>query len=121
MDGKERSKDREVPHRLEAKVFNRILLEAINEGLSTFGEAFRQVVLFHIGETFRFSEGDLPDKLDQFHQALSSILGSGSRIVEWEILNKLFLRLDLSVEPKRGFFEFTKEVEQAKKSVTLLQ
>ncbi|MBI2184293.1 MAG: hypothetical protein HYU39_04955 [Thaumarchaeota archaeon] len=120
IEDKGYSRNLELPYKLERKAFNKIVVEAINEGLSSLGEPFREVVLFHVRKFSGISDEDLPDRLDQFHQALFAIFGAGSLKLEMVILDRLFSKLDLPFDSKRAS-EFAIKVAEAKRLAALFQ
>ena len=66
----------------EVGAFKQLLLQALDSGLASLGEEVRQVIYFHVEKTCGLKREQIPDNMDQFHNALVAILGEGSHVVE---------------------------------------
>jgi len=75
--------------------FDRILLQAIDEGLHVFGESTRHVIYYHIASKHRIERERIPERLEAFHEALKGMLGEGSKVVEKQIAKSMYSMLDL--------------------------
>lgn len=75
--------------RLRSHGFERLLLEAVDEGLSSLGELTKQAVYFHLEKTFKISKRDIPYKIDEFANAIEGIFGSGAKLLEIQIMRRL--------------------------------
>jgi len=76
--------------------FDRILLQAIDEGLHVFGESTRCVIYYHIVSKHRIERERIPERLEAFHEALKGMLGEGSKVVEKQIAKSMYSMLDLT-------------------------
>jgi hypothetical protein len=47
---------------LAERTFDNLLLEAIDEGLSSLGESVRQSVYFHLQKSFHISREEIPER-----------------------------------------------------------
>ncbi|MEM0095015.1 MAG: hypothetical protein QW660_00035 [Candidatus Bathyarchaeia archaeon] len=77
------------------KDFQKTILEAIEEGLSTLGESPKQAILFHIEKTFKLRREEIPQNLTEFQKALEIIFGPGAPYLEKIILERLYEKLSL--------------------------
>jgi len=75
--------------------FDRILLQAIDNGLLVFGENTRYVIYHHIARRHRIERERIPERLEAFHKALRDLLGEGGRIVETYIAKSMYGMFDL--------------------------
>jgi len=75
--------------------FDRILLQAIDEGLHVFGESTRCVIYYHIASKHRIERERIPERPEAFHEALKGMLGEGSKVVEKQIAKSMYAMLDL--------------------------
>ncbi|MEM1566770.1 MAG: hypothetical protein QW510_06815 [Candidatus Bathyarchaeia archaeon] len=82
------------------KNFQKTILDAIEEGLSTLGDSPKQAILFHLENTFKLRREEIPENLTEFRKALEKIFGPGTPYVEKLILKKLYSKLNL--EPENG-------------------
>jgi len=65
-----------------SKSFQQILLEAIDEALSSLSENVKTTLYFHLEESFNIKRQDIPQKIDDFSDALERIFGPGARYLE---------------------------------------
>ena len=62
--------------------FRKILLVAVEEGLSSLGDSPKQAILFHIKGSFKITKEDIPGNLAEFLKALEGIFGPGASYLE---------------------------------------
>jgi hypothetical protein len=91
--------------------FNRILLSAVDEGLSSLGDSSRQAILFHLETSFKIKKEDIPKNFIEFKKALEAIFGSGAIYLEDMIAKRLYEKLGLEPE-KNSQEDFLKSVER---------
>lgn len=70
--------------------FERLLLEAVDEGLSSLGESPKQAIYYHLDKSFNIKEGKIPCKIEAFAIAIGNIFGSGATFLETLILKRLY-------------------------------
>ncbi|MEM2947840.1 MAG: hypothetical protein QXN96_06365, partial [Candidatus Bathyarchaeia archaeon] len=80
------------------KDFQKIFLEAVEEGLLTLGETPKQAILFHLENTFKIKREEIPQNLTEFQKALEKIFGHGASYLEKLILKKLYDKFQLEFE-----------------------
>lgn len=98
------------------KDFQKTILEAIEEGLSTLGESPKQAILFHLENTFKLRQEEIPKNLTEFKKALEKIFGPGASYLERLILERLCDKLNLDFERiKTENSDFLDNVEKLKK------
>ncbi len=78
--------------------FSRIVLAAIEEGLSSLGNSPREAIFYHLEASFQLKKEDIPLNLTEFKQALEKIFGSGAPYIEKLIIRQLCQKLGLSFE-----------------------
>ena len=109
-----KSKNREA----EKKTINfeEVLLEAIDEGLSLLGESPKQAVYFHLEKTFKMNRLDIPDRIEDFTDAVEKIFGSGAKILEIQIMKCLFKKIGYAFKhyPKQKNLTFTEYIAAVK-------
>jgi hypothetical protein len=74
---------------LAKKAFEKLLLEAIDDALSTLGDSARQSIYFHLERKLRIPRSDIPQRLQVFEDGLFKIFGPGSQFLEVLIMKKL--------------------------------
>jgi len=97
--------------------FDRLLLEAVDEGLSILGESSKQAIYFHLERSFSIKKDEIPYKLETFSNALEQIFGLGANFIEISIMRRLYKKLGNDFKwYKRGDFTFVDYVIQARRS-----
>jgi hypothetical protein len=90
--------------------FERLLLEAIDEGLSSLGESSKQTIYYHLERSFNLRREDIPTRIIAFTQAIENIFGVGASFVEILIMKKLYEKIGGTLiwnESERfGFMEY---------------
>ena len=74
--------------------FDALLLEAIDEALSVFGDSIMQAIYFHLERSFNIKKDGIPHRLGAFTQAIESIFGAGAKFIEILIMKKLHEKVD---------------------------
>ncbi|MEM2272592.1 MAG: hypothetical protein QXX56_00040 [Candidatus Bathyarchaeia archaeon] len=78
--------------------FERILINAVDDGLNLLGETVKAVLLLLIKERYKIEKHEIPKKPGEFSSALRSILGNeGGRFIEKVIVKCLYSRLGLGI------------------------
>ncbi len=82
----------------EEAEFNDLLLEAIEEAMSTLGETAKAYVYSYLERKCGTPKRDIPNKLEVFSDALESIFGVGARQLELLIMKSLHSKLSLTLK-----------------------
>lgn len=101
---------------MSTKSFQKALLEAIDEGLSSLGDSPKQAILFHIELSFKVKRDEIPEKLAEFSKALEKLFGTGAIYIEKLIVKRLYSALDLECEDTE-YLDFLNCVENLKRSL----
>ena len=102
---------------MQTQDFNRRLLEAIDEGLSTLGESSKQAIYFHLEISFHVKKADIPRKIEEFAAAIEKIFGLGANFLEILIMRRLYEKVNGSFEWNEAKdLTFTEYVAAAKRS-----
>ena len=70
------------------------LLSAVDESLSSFGESFKQVIYFHLANTYHIKKHEIPNKINEFADAIEEIFGIGAKLIEMKIIKALYEKVD---------------------------
>ena len=73
--------------------FDSILLEAIDEALSVYGEATKSAFYAYLKKAFGIPKFDIPTRIDEFSMALQSLFGLGSKNLEILFMKNLHSRI----------------------------
>jgi hypothetical protein len=90
--------------------FEKILMEAIDEALSSLGESVKQSIYFHIENKF-VAKNEIPRHIEQFQGGLEKIFGAGAQFIEILIMKRLHAKIGRSDQ-----LEFVNYVNAAKQS-----
>jgi hypothetical protein len=98
--------------------FSQLLVQAVDEGLSALGESSRQAVYGCLESAFRIRRDDIPQKIAEFSDALEKLFGDSARLLEIQIMKKLYRKVGDIVEyyPEREDITFTEYVAAAELS-----
>jgi hypothetical protein len=89
---------------LRNRSFEKLLLEAVDEGLSSLGNSSKQVIYFHLEKTFKINKRDIPYKIEEFADAIEKIFGLGAKFLQILIMKCLY-------EKVGQVFEYNQEQE----------
>ncbi len=92
----------------------KILLEAVEEGLSSLGDSPKQAIFFHLEDFFEISKDKIPTNLTEFAEALEKIFGPGANFLEKLIAKRLYEKLGLKFDEieNRNLLEYVNDVEK---------
>jgi hypothetical protein len=83
---------------LSNRSFEELLLEAVDEGLSSLGDSSKQVVYFYLEKTFKINRRDIPYKIEEFVDAIEKLFGLGAKVLEALIMKRLYEKVGGVVE-----------------------
>jgi len=101
---------------LRNRSFEKLLLEAVDEGLSSLGDSSRQALYFHLEKTFKIKRQDIPHRIEDFADALGEIFGVGAKVLEIMIIKRLYEKVGGVVKYSQGNLVFTEYVAAIKQS-----
>jgi hypothetical protein len=78
--------------------FDDILLETIDETLTSLGEPVKNAVYFHLKTNFNMSKNEIPKKLTAFSNIVQKIFGSGACILEIKLMKTLHSKIEVNVK-----------------------
>jgi hypothetical protein len=85
------------------KNFDQILLESIDEALCILSESVKTSIYFHLWDKFEIKKQEIPNKLDEFSDALESIFGIGARHLEILFMKSLYSKISLEFNSPNDF------------------
>lgn len=105
--------------------FNEILLSAIDEALSSLGENVAVSIYFHLEKTFKIKRLEIPQRINDFSDALEKIFGLGAKTLEILCMKKIHEKIGVACKwpeyewplckwiiPEMTFQEYVKLVRQ---------
>ena len=78
--------------------FEGLLLEAVDAALSLLGDSSKQAIYFYLEKNFNIEKQDIPNKIEEFTNAIEEILGHGAKVLEIEIMKHLFAKIGSAFE-----------------------
>jgi hypothetical protein len=78
------------------KEFGIILIDSIDEALSTLGENSKKTIYFHLESKFGISRQDIPNKISDFSEAIEQIFGVAAQQIEILIMKCLNQQVECS-------------------------
>lgn len=92
----------------------RVLLEAIEEGISSLGASPKQAIFFHLENAFKVKKDKIPLDLTGFTKALEKIFGPGAFYLENLIVKRLYEKMGLEFKEIEnwGFLEYVNNVKE---------
>ncbi|MGC9345249.1 MAG: hypothetical protein ACP5ER_00445 [Candidatus Bathyarchaeales archaeon] len=96
----------------------KILLEAVEEGLSSLGDSPKKAIFFHLETSFKIKKDNIPANLTEFAKALEKIFGPGASYLEKLIIKRLYEKLGLEFEEIENW-DFLEYIDNVKKHLPL--
>jgi hypothetical protein len=78
--------------------FDFMLLEAIDEALSTLGESVKKSVYFHLEATYNIKREQVPEEVGRFSDSLDKMFGLGARYLEILIMKQFYPKIQISCD-----------------------
>lgn len=69
--------------------FENLILEAVDESLSSLGDSAKQAIYYHLEKSFRLKREDIPHRIDEFATAMERIFGYGGKLLQIQIMKRL--------------------------------
>jgi hypothetical protein len=98
----------------KSREFDKLLLSAIDEALTSLGESVKQSIYFHIENKFSVARNEIPENLVEFQGGLEKIFGTGARFIEILIMKNLHSKIGRSLMMESEQLEFVEYVDAAK-------
>ena len=80
------------------KKFDETLLNAVDFAFNSLGRSCKQALYFHLKKTFHVGKGEIPEKVEEFDNALKLIFKDGAIFLERLILDELCEGLEVKFE-----------------------
>ncbi|NWG10253.1 hypothetical protein HXY33_00640 [Candidatus Bathyarchaeota archaeon] len=94
--------------------FSKLLLDAVEESLSSLGDSPKQAILFHLESSFNIKKEHIPENITEFTKALEKIFGPGANYLEKLIIKRLYEKLGFEAEDA-GNLDFLESVNEVRK------
>jgi hypothetical protein len=70
-----------------------LLLEAIDEALSSLGETPKKAIYYQLETAFNIKTKEIPNKIDDFSRALERLFGVGAKHLEIVFMKNLYAKV----------------------------
>jgi len=80
------------------EVFDDILLEAIDDALTSLGENVKTTVYFYLETSFKIERQEIPERIPEFSDALEHLFSLGARYLEVLFMSNLHSKIKLFCE-----------------------
>jgi len=70
--------------------FERLLIQAVDQALSSLGESSKQAIYFYLDKNFSIEKQEIPKKIEPFKEALEEVFGDGANFLEVLIMKRLY-------------------------------
>jgi len=105
----------EVEEKQTRKKLDAIILAAIDEGLSLFGDSVKKVVYSKFEKNYHLGRQDIPGNIEKFVVTVEAIFGVGAGLVEMKILKTLHARAKgFTYFPDGADFDFKDYVQSVR-------
>jgi hypothetical protein len=96
--------------------FEKLLLDAVDEGLAWLGESASRAIYYHLKNDFNIKRQDIPCKIEGFADAVEKIFGAAAGLLEIEIMKKLHEKVGDSFRyfPEQKNLVFTEYIKTIK-------
>ena len=103
--------------REKKKNFDEVLLEALDDALTSLGESIKHSIYFHLEKKFKLSKNEIPSRLKDLKEGLEKIFGVGAQFIEILIMKNLYKKIGKPLEWKEGTeLAFLEYVSAARKT-----
>jgi len=76
------------------QVIEELVLSAIDECFSSFGESCKQAIYVHLKECHNINRAEIPSRIREFARAIEETFGPGSKLIEIEIMKALYRKAE---------------------------
>lgn len=102
---------------LPNRCFEKLLLDAVDEGLSSLGKSSRKAIYFHLEKDFNIKKKEIPCKIEVFEDSIEKIFGAGADFLEILIMKRLHEKVGGTLELYESIdFTFSEYVTVAKQN-----
>jgi len=97
------------------KDLDKLLEEAVDEGLNVLGNSGKQMLFFHLEKSFSLKKNEILKKPETFTVAIEEIFGAGALVLERLIIKSVYSKLGLKYQEKKEctFSDFLRDVTVA--------
>lgn len=83
---------------MEEEKFERLIIEAVDEGLESLGESGKHMIFYHLDKNYSVKRHEIPKTPEAFAEGLEEIFGAGASVLERLIVKSLYSKLGIKPE-----------------------
>jgi hypothetical protein len=104
---------------VRGRSFEKLLLEAVDEVFSSLGNSTERAIYLSLAKTFNIEKQAIPRRIDEFADAIEEIFGLGGKLIEIQIMKRLYEKVGQSIEysPEQDTLVFAEYVEAVRSSL----
>jgi hypothetical protein len=72
------------------KMFDKMLLRAVDDAFSSLGDSAKESVYFHLEYKFHVAREEIPSRIEDFSRGLERIFGQGAQFLEILIMKRVY-------------------------------
>jgi len=92
---------------------DRLILEAVDEGLARLGPSVKHVTMFYAEKKFGLPREEIPKRIDRFEQVLKEMYDVAAEHIAASIIEALSKKLGLEGHDVRSLSEAVKKAREA--------
>jgi hypothetical protein len=97
--------------------FEKLLLSAVDQALSSLGESSKHAIYFYLDKNFNIEKQEIPSKIESFKEALEDVFGVGASFLEVLIMKRLYETIGGNFQWKESEeFTFAEYIAVAKRT-----
>jgi len=87
----------------KVRSLDKLLEEALDEGLNILGRSGKQMLFFHLEKSYRLTKHEILQKPEVFEAAINQIFGAGASVIEKVIVKSVYSKIGLKFEEKKQY------------------
>jgi len=97
--------------------FEDLLLEAVDAALSPLVDSSKQAIYFYLEMNFALRKQAIPNRIEEFINAIEETFGYGAKILEIEIIKHLYMKIGSAFEiiPEKDDLLFVDYIDAVRK------
>jgi nucleoside-diphosphate-sugar epimerase len=112
IDGIDEARSKEKTE-MEKGRLGKLIMEAVDNVFSSLGNSCKLFLYFRLKNSYNISAQEIPNRIEDFADALEAIFGPGAKLIEIEIMKVLFSRTKiLTYSLKQEDLSFTDYVKK---------
>lgn len=91
--------------------FDTLLVEAIDEAITSLGEPVKNTLYFHLDNDFKITKETIPEHINEFSNVIHKIFGLGASRLEVKSLKNLYSKIQTDSQWPEFDYSLTKWIE----------